>query len=85
MPISTIKYRRACVKARVGRFPTSAGAMIDRIPPDVLTALSGAQIASLMDAMWDACQEAKDIAIRDAVADGAVFDGHRMREIARAA
>jgi hypothetical protein len=84
MPISNIKYRRALVKSAVGRFPSSADAMIDRIPHDVLAALTGAQIASLMDAMWDACQEAKHIACQDAVAEGAIWDSRRraLREIA---
>ncbi len=83
MSISKIKFRRAMTRSHVGRFPGSAEAMLARVPQTVVSALPSAQLAALLDAMWDACQEAKGIALKDAIAEGAVWDsrGQRLREI----
>lgn len=82
--MSMIKINRALKLSHVFRFPGSAGAMLDRIPEDVIEALSGARLAQLLDAMWDACQEAKGLAARDACSEGAVWDARRgkLRDLA---
>ncbi len=79
-----VKYDRAMAKAHVGCFPGSAAAMWDRIPRDAIDALTSTQIAHLLDAMWDACQEAKLLAEAEAVSNGAVWDAQnqRLREVA---
>ena len=84
MTISNIKRTRALTKSSVGRFPGSADAMMERIPESVKVALHSGELALILDAMWDACQEAKDLAIRDAIAAGAVWDARagRMRDLA---
>ncbi len=78
-----LKINRALRQSRVGRFPASAAAMMERIPGEAVIALPSWALADLLDAMWDACQEAKGIANREAVANGCVWDASRqvMREM----
>jgi len=82
--MSTIKINRALRLSVVGRFPGSASAMLDRIPTPVIQALTSPRLAQMLDAMWDACQEAKGIAAHEACASGVVWDARRrtLREIA---
>lgn len=80
--MSQIKINRAFAKSSIGAYPSSREAMLDYIPAGVIAALTSAQLADMLDAMWRACQDAKRIAAQDAVADGAIWDGQRMREIA---
>jgi hypothetical protein len=82
--MSMIKINGALTLANVGRFPGSADAMLERIPEAVATALTSKQLAHLLDALWDACQEAKGLAARDACSEGVVWDARRgeLREIA---
>jgi hypothetical protein len=84
MTISAVKYNRAMSKSAVGRYPASASAMLERVPEGVALALTSTQLAAMLDAMWGACQEAKGIAARDAIAEGAIWDARsqRLREIA---
>jgi hypothetical protein len=84
MPISNIKRTRALAKSTVGRFPGSADAMMECIPESVKIALHSGELAKMLDAMWAACQEAKGIAVHDALAEGAVWDARSrcMRSIA---
>jgi hypothetical protein len=82
--MSSIKINRALKASRVGRFPGSADAMLERIPASVVAHLTGAALAEMADAMWDACQESKIIAASDACNEGAVWDVRRgrLRELA---
>ena len=82
--ISHVKQARAFASSRIGSCAGSAGAMLDRVPAAIQSALTGAQLGSLLDAMWDACQEAKGIAETEAISTGYVWDAARneLREIA---
>lgn len=81
---SPIKVRRALSRAAVGRYPASASVMLDRIPTSTRAALTSAALAELLDSLWVASQGDKALAIRDAITEGAVWDGERqaLREIA---
>jgi hypothetical protein len=80
--MSDIKIKRAYARSEIGRYPASRAAMLDIIPSSVISACTSVQLAELLDAVWTGCQSAKNIALRDAMQDGAVWDGQRMREIA---
>jgi len=81
MPISHHKTSRTMAQAAVGRFPASREAMMDRIPLEVRRTLPAQELAALLDAVWGACQEAKAIATREAIADGCLWDHRRARLI----
>ena len=83
MALSQIKINRAMARARVGRYPGSARAMLDLIPATVAAALTSAQIAELLDAMWTASGASKALALADALDEGAIWDARRqcLREI----
>lgn len=78
-----IKVNRALRLSTIGRYPASVSAMLDAVPAEVVSALSARRLAAMLDAMWEACQESKRLALREAVAEGAIWDGERLREIAR--
>jgi hypothetical protein len=84
--MSHIKINRAVARAAVGRFPGSVDAMLERIPHAVAEALTSTQLALLLDAMWDACQEAKGQRDIENISNGCIWDASRqaMRDIARA-
>lgn len=79
---NTIKVNRALKLCDIGAHQVSAAAMLDAIPDAIIEALPARMIAQLIDANWALAQDAKAIAVRDAIEDGAVWDGHKMREIA---
>lgn len=82
--ISHVKRARALAASRIGSCAGSAEAMMDRVPAVVQEALTGAQLGCLLDALWDACQEAKGIANREAISAGCVWDAARnvLRDVA---
>ncbi len=75
----TIKINRALKLSAIGRYPGSADAMLDNVPRSVLKALTAQELATLLDAMWDTCQEAKGLAARDAISEGVIWDTRRQR------
>lgn len=75
----TIKIDRATRQAKIGSTPRSTAAMLAWIPRSVLSALTSAQLAELIDAMYGACQEAKGIAEQAAVDQGCVWDARRQQ------
>ena len=84
MGISRVKISRASKMSAIGNCPGSYAAMLDAVPAAVLDALSSRQIATLVDAVWRACEQSKSIAIAAAVDEGAVWDARsqKFREIA---
>lgn len=80
-----IKVKRALAMSSVGKTPASAQAMIAAIPDAVIDNLPARLIAQLLDANMALARASKDIAIRDAINEGAVWDSSRqaMREIAQ--
>ncbi len=80
----SIKVNRALKLSKIGDCPQSASAMLDALPASAISALTGAQIAEMLDAMWDMAQRSKAIAEREAVAEGAIWDARKgiLREIA---
>lgn len=77
-----IKVNRAVKMSAIGAHSISASAMLSAIPADVIASLPARLIAALLDSNWQLAQASKAIAIKDAVADGAVWDGTKHRDIA---
>ncbi|RWR28867.1 hypothetical protein D2T31_12200 [Sinirhodobacter populi] len=77
-----IKVNRAIKMSEIGAHAESAAAMLLAIPESVVEALPARLIAQLLDANWTLAQQSKAIAERDAISEGAIWDGRRMREIA---
>lgn len=77
--MSKIKVHRASKISKIGACRLSFAAMIARIPADVAAALTSRQIAFMVDAMWDACQEAKCFSEAECIAQGAVWDAKNKR------
>lgn len=77
----SIKINRAIEKSKIGNHPNSAAAMLGHIPSTAIAALTSAQLAEMLDAMWDACQEAKKIAEKEAIENGAIYSGDRVYEL----
>lgn len=75
------KIKRAFRAAKIGAHPASAQAMLAAIPADALRALTGNQLAQMLDALWGACQQAKAIAAHEAVEGGAIWIGDRRYEV----
>ena len=78
------KIKRALEMSRIGRHPASADHMLAAIPDAVIAALPARLIAQLLDTNTTLARASKDIAIRDAIDEGAVWDSSRqaLREIA---
>lgn len=75
----TIKINRARKLSVIGNTPGSFYAMIERIPATVTGAITSRQLADMVDAMWAACQEAKALAAKEAIDQGAVWDARSQR------
>lgn len=74
----TIKVNRALAQAEIGRNPASATHMLDYVPEALVAGLTARQLAAVLDTMWRACQDAKAIAARDAIAEGGIWDERRQ-------
>ncbi len=74
-----IKINRAMRLADISANPGSASDMLGLIPAEVVEALTAKQLATMLDAMWAACQRSKAIAARDAIAEGAIWDAGRQQ------
>lgn len=72
------KVKRAYAIARIGAHPASRRAMLDHVPDSALDALTAAQLAELLDAMWSLAQDSKALADREAIQDGGVWDSKRQ-------
>ncbi|WP_289009848.1 hypothetical protein [uncultured Thermomonospora sp.] len=71
---STIKIDRAIKLSRVGGYPRTCAAVLEAIPWSTINALTGRQLAELMDAIWELWQRTKRIHERDIINEGAVWD-----------
>jgi len=80
-----IKINRAVQLADVGRHPSTCAAMMRHLPHALIARATAREIAMALDAMWAAAREAKILADRDTIAEGAVWDARqqRMRELAQ--
>lgn len=80
----TIKLNRARQISGIGLYPATYAAIVRHVPDAVVASGSAAMIAAVVDALHACAQEAKGVALRDAVADGVVWDAgqQRHREIA---
>lgn len=77
-----IKVNRAVKLSAIGSNPRSCAAMLNAILLEVIDALPARAIAKLLDANWQMACASKALAIREAIQDGAVWDGSKHREIA---
>lgn len=75
----TIKINRARKLSAIGDVPGSFYAMVERVPAAVTAAITSRQLADMVDAMWAACQEAKALAEKEAIDQGAVWDARSQR------
>lgn len=82
--MSQIKIKRARAAAAIGRYPATFDAMLARVPAEVVSALTSAHLARMLDALADACDASKALATRSACDEGAIWDARRsrLREIA---
>ncbi|HCZ00196.1 MAG: hypothetical protein A3D16_12055 [Rhodobacterales bacterium RIFCSPHIGHO2_02_FULL_62_130] len=69
-----IKVNRAVKMSAIGSHPRSASAMLGAIPDDVIAALPARLIAQMIDANWQLAQASKALAVRDAIAEGMIWD-----------
>ena len=76
-----IKVRRALRLAKIGRNPGSAHAMLATIPDSAIAALTGRQLAELLDATWQTCQRTKALHERDVLTEGAIWSARQSRMI----
>lgn len=76
--VSQIKINRAIAASAIGKFPASAAAMMSVIPAGVIASLLSRELANLLDALWDACQESKAIANRNSIAEVVIWDESRQ-------
>ena len=79
--MSSIKIRRALRLAKIGRNPGSAHAMLAAIPDNVITALTGRQLAELLDATWQTCQRTKALHARAILDEGAIWSAREGRMV----
>lgn len=81
----SIKVNRAIGMCALSNYPQSASAMLAEIPQDVIATLPARLIAKMIDANWNLAQKSKDIATRDAVEEGVIWDNRcqKLREIAQ--
>ena len=79
----SIKVNRAFSLAGIGRYPGSASAMLQAIPPAMIAALTAAQIAAIMDANWALAQASKAIRATEALVEGGIWDGTQFRRLAQ--
>lgn len=77
-----IKVNRAVKMSMIGAHTGCVQAMLAAIPAEVIDALPARAIAKLLDGNWQLAQASKALAIREALQEGAVWDGAKLREIA---
>jgi hypothetical protein len=75
----TIKLNRARKQCRVGNYPATYDAISRHVPAVIIAGCSAAQIAAVVDALHACAQEAKGAALRDAAAEGVVWDARQQR------
>jgi len=78
-----IKIARAKKLSRVGRYPHTCRAMLDALPREALEALTGRQIAVLLDSLHSLTLRTKAIHEADICHEGAVWDARvdRLRTV----
>lgn len=62
----SIKVNRAVRLSGVGKYPRSARAMLDAIPPSIIACAPSRAIADLLDANWRLAQKSKSLGINEA-------------------
>lgn len=71
------KVKRALQIAAIGAHPLSASTMLDAMPASALDALTGAQLAEMIDAMWAVAGASKALAESAAIENGFIWDARR--------
>lgn len=79
-----IKIDRARKLSATGAYPATFGAMLAHVSPAVIEAAPARLLATIIDDLARASTAAKEIAIREAIDEGVVWDGQHqvLREIA---
>lgn len=79
-----IKIDRARKLSSTGRYPATFDAMLGHVSPDIIAAVTGRDLATIIDDLSRASQAAKALANAEAITEGAVWDARqqRLREIA---
>ena len=74
-----IKVNRALSLSQVGKYPSSASAMLRAVPDSVLAKVTSRELADLLDAMWDLSAASKAIADAETISEGGVWDNKELR------
>ena len=79
----SIKVNRAIAQSKIGSHTNSAAAMMLSIPSDIIAALPARLLAQLLDSQWALSAYSQEIATREAVQEGIIWDAtqNRSREI----
>lgn len=70
----TIKINRARSLSSIGNTPRTFDAFVESIPATVVGTLSAAQLAALLDAMYQFGQKSKQLAEQEALSNGGIWD-----------
>lgn len=70
----SIKINRSRSLSWVGTTPRTFDAFVESIPASVVGTLSAAQLAALIDAMHQVSERSKQLAEREAISNGGVWD-----------
>lgn len=81
----TIKLARARRLSSTGNYPATYDALMEHLPPCVISKLTAREIATMMDALYSATAEAKALQDRANCDQGAVWDSRRQQLISLAA
>jgi hypothetical protein len=65
--MSTIKINRASKLSSTGAFPATFEAIVSKIPPSAIAALTSAQLAEVVDAMRGQYEVGYSVGYKDAV------------------
>lgn len=77
----SIKINRAAKHSKVGAWPATFTSLLAYIPPTLLDAMTSRQIGLAIDALYDCAQKSKEIAGRETIDEGVVWDADRNRLI----
>lgn len=80
----TIKINRALSTSTIGTTPGAASDMLNAVPESIIAALPSRLLAELLDAQWALACRSKELANREAIDEGAMWDarGQRLVELA---
>lgn len=70
----SIKFNRARSLSWIGNTPRTFDAFVESVPATVISTLSAAQLAALVDAMHAVSVKSKHLAEREAISNGGIWD-----------